>query len=111
MRIDDLEKKYGIVIPDDAKEDLHKAIKFYRKFHWGDEFEAIRKIQLDIPKAMFAMGHIIGLIYLAQKKGKEDVYIHVFKPPFPLLLGGKNQRDIILVIGGNFRVEEEGIIG
>jgi len=109
MRLSDLEEKLGMEIPELAKKDIKKAIEFYRKFHWGKEFEKITKIEIEVPKTLIGLGHLIAVIYLSPKGESEDFYIHVFKPPFPVLAGSKDP-DRLWIVGGYYKIEEEGII-
>lgn len=116
MNIKELEKKLNLKIPMEAQKDLKKAINFYKKFHWGDEFKNIEKVEIKLPKAFFGLGHLIGIIYMTHKAKEEDFYIHVFKPPFPILIGGECEKEILgnknilLGLGGFFEIKEEGII-
>jgi|Deesub1362A_J573_1020465.scaffolds.fasta_scaffold00006_251 hypothetical protein len=109
MKFAVLERKLNMEIPEIAKRDLKKAIEFYRKFHWGEEFKNITKVNIEIPKVMTNLGHLIALVYLSPKAGKKDYFIHVFKPPFPILAGSKDP-DRLWILGGFFKIEEEGII-
>ncbi len=112
--IKSIEERLNVEIPEEIRKDLKKAIEFYKKFHWGKEIDKIQKIDIEIPKIMTALGHVIGIIYLSEKPDKE-LFIHAFKPPFPILaffeskevLGNKNY---LMILGGNFKIRKEGII-
>ncbi len=110
MNLREIERKLNMIIPEEAKKDLKTALRFYRKFHWGDEFKEIKEFNIKIPKVVFTLYHLVAFIGITQKGGEEDFYIHVFKPPFPILAGSKNP-DRLWILGGNYRIEEEGVIG
>ncbi len=109
MRLGDLEKKLNIELPEEVKKDLRKAIDFYKKFHWGEEFKEIKKVDIEIPETMIGLGHLVGVLYISNKGGKNELYIHTFKPPFPILAGSK-EPDRLWILGGIYKIEKEGII-
>jgi hypothetical protein len=110
MQLQELEQKLNIEIPEEVKKDLKKAIEFYKKFHWGEEIKEIQKIKIEVPKTIISLGHLVGLIYLSSKEGKKDLYVHIFKPPFPILGASKEKKDNLWILGGFYKIEKEGII-
>ena len=111
MRLRDIEKKLQVEFPEDVRKEILEAIKFYRKVNWGREADKIKKVHIpDPPKVSVKIGDLIFLGYISKKSGKREVYVHVFKAPFPMLLTDKEGKGLFIG-GGDFKVEEEGIIG
>jgi len=113
MKVDlkKLEKELNVEFPEEIREEIKAALKFYREIHWGEEAKKIKTVEVpDPPKTGVKVGDLIFLGYVTRKGRKENLFVHVFKAPFPILLTDKEGRNLYIT-GGAFKIREEGIIG
>lgn len=100
------------------QDELRKAIKFYKEFHWGipmDKMIAVDKPE--VPNSMVFLGYLRGVLYQTTKKddGKDTFYFHSFSPdkkdkfPFPILACDASARQLFIV-GGRYHIEGRGIV-
>ena len=106
-----IEQALGMKLPKETRKDIRKAIEFYRKFNWKEP-ERIEVLKMELDKdlhALYKMGEVLAVIYMSDKSGEPVLYVHAFQPPFPGLYGkGENT---LIVHGGKFFIDEEGIMG
>lgn len=100
-----MERILGAEIPEEAKRDLKKAWEFYRKY-WKRDPEKIRPVDLSPPRAVAEMGDLVAVVYVRGKRTPR-AYIHVFKPPFPVLAEGGGK---LWILEGGYEVNEKGIL-
>lgn len=95
----------------DVAQEVEEAIKRYKKFHWGIEYnKAFEFNDIPSPKVVYALGEIVIIGYSCLKKGddKPALYIHGFHNPPPILCADKSGQ--LFVIGGGYVVEPRGIV-
>jgi hypothetical protein len=103
----------AILNPSLIKRIGEKAKKLFTDFH---EFGPTKVIKLKvrnrmIPKVVVILGQLPDIAYLSDKwnKGKRVGYVHKFKTkPYLCVSEGGDQ---LYIIGGNYRVKPEGIVG
>lgn len=100
-----MERILGAEIPPEARRDLEKAWEFYRKF-WRRSPSRALAVDLNPPGALAEMGDLVAVVYV-RGKGTPKAYIHVFKPPFPILAEGNGR---LWIVGGGYEVDSKGII-
>ena len=106
-----IEQALGMKLPKETRKDIRKAIEFYRKFNWREP-ERIEILRMELDKdihSLYKMGEVLALIYMSDKSGEPTLYVHAFQPPFPGFYGkGENT---LIIYGGKFFIDEEGIMG
>jgi hypothetical protein len=91
---------------------LEKALDEYTKFHWGvDPDKIFVADDVKVPKVVYMLGYLKAVIYTTKKQGDEGEtdYIHYFKKPLPILCADVNGNQLYIV-GGGYKVKEEGIV-
>ena len=91
---------------------IEDSILLYKKFHWGNGPKYLDKIKIktrEIPKVLVKLGELEAVIYKAKKGDKRDKYIHKFKKVKPILTTDR-KGSRLYIIGGNYKVDEDGII-
>jgi hypothetical protein len=89
-----------------------KAVKFYREFHWGRKPKRITRAEVaTAPATLVKLGELQNVTYTA-KKGKDPIadYTHDFEVPRPVLAADPETRRLH-VVGGDYKIEERGIVG
>ena len=95
--------------PAEVRKDIREAMRFYREVNWGKDPEGLKGVRLPRPRTMVKVGHLVALVYLSDKGGDVDLYVHAFKPPFPILAASRRP-DQLWIVGGGYRIQEEGIV-
>ena len=69
------------------KERIREAVKLYTKFHWGKLPQALTEVRIPLTKEFVFLGKLLGVIYLSDKSGEPEVYVHFFgkNEPFRLV--------------------------
>lgn len=93
-------------------EDVERADGSFRRTHWGDEAEGAELADVPIVRpgeAVTSLGELAEIAYEGQKGGEWVIWVHPFEDPRPHLAytatGG------LVIVGGNYRVTERGIVG
>jgi len=68
------------------KENLREAVKLYSKFHWGKMPKELTEVRIPLTKEFVFLGKLLGVIYLSDKSGKPEAYVHFFGPGEPFRL-------------------------
>jgi len=68
------------------KEAIERGMKLYTKFHWGKLPKKLSKVKLHFPDAFVHLGKLLGVVYLSDKSGSPEVYVHFFGKNEPLKL-------------------------
>ena len=80
----------------------------YRRFSWRKLWVA--RDPRVIPPAVIHVGHLVGLIYRADRgTGRPHAYIHLMQHPPHLVVNPEG--DQLYIVGGNYRVTSRGIEG
>ena len=88
--------------------DRRRAAKLYRAFR-EEPVERIRKVRINLPRAVAVMGHCEFVGYLTTHRGKTHLYIHEFAPGSrPLLCAGPHRGQLYMLLG-RFKVTGRGI--
>lgn len=90
--------------------EVNQAADLYERFS-GHDAEPIGRVHVPaLPKAGVAIGHCTAICYRTVRDGVEEHYIHEFADKdAPLFVVSPNGKQILLV-GGNFRFTERGIV-
>lgn len=91
-----------------------EARRDYRRLHWGERgHNALTVLPVADPRegVVPELGELVSVVYRTTKdeKGECD-WEHEFDPPRPILcytLGARR----LLIAGGDYRIEERGIVG
>jgi hypothetical protein len=95
-------KKYGA--------EFERAAKLYEDFT-GHQAEPLAQIKTPVqPKVALVIGRCDGVLYTTVRDGKREKYIHQFKAKDAPILCVSPDGYQILLIGGNFRFTELGIV-
>lgn len=92
---------------------LRRAIERYEGFHWGEQPRRIKRSQVSPPpRAGVKLGKLVALAYETRKDGERAIWEHDFGEE-----GGKRpdlvmdvDNDRLHIVGGDYRVEDAGII-
>ena len=100
-----------------AIREFKKGLKVFSGFHWGRDVDEIRKVIVDPPPDVLVhLGLLKTVAYETRKLGPDGdhgdpvIYVHSFDSPFPILCSSQDSKGL-WIIGGNFRVEDRGIVG
>lgn len=93
---------------------LERAAARYREFHWGDS--ATETIDAKIPDiragdSLFVLGELVRLDYTTHKDGEEATWWHAFQAPRPLLASTCTSQPRLCIVGGGYKIREQGIVG
>ena len=97
-----------------AADELERAEKFYRSFHWGRGHKRVARVKVaKQPRTLVELGRLDAIEYATTKKGDgPSVYRHKFGEE-----GGRRPRlavDVdnkrLHVVGGDYTVEPRGIV-
>jgi hypothetical protein len=92
-----------------AKPPKTKAARAYAAFHWGDVVDEKINAMIEFPESMYVKGVIQAIEYRTHKGGKKsEIFVHDFGTPRPLLC---NKGAALYIVGGRYRIKEEGIVG
>lgn len=93
------------------KRDIQNANRLYRRFRQFAPFQTLRMdCRRIIPPVVSHLGSLVGIIYRSAKgDGKSNAYIHFMEKP-PLLVSNPEGNQLYIV-GGNYKVTENGIEG
>lgn len=90
--------------------EFERAAKLYENFT-GHQAEPLAQINLPAqPKVALVVGRCDGVLYTTVRDGKREKYIHQFKAKDAPILCVSPDGYQILLIGGNFRFTELGIV-
>ena len=93
-------------------EQLKKAASIYESFHWGEPMDRVRRKRMSpIPKVAVKLGKLNSLVYETSKAGEKAEWEHSFgeeggKRP-DLVMDAKTNK--LHIVGGDYRIEKEGI--
>ena len=68
------------------KKALKEAVRLYKEFQWGKLPKRITKVKMVFTDAFVHLGKLLGVVYLSDKSGKPEPYIHFFGKEEPLRL-------------------------
>ena len=97
---------------DRVKRQLRTAKRKFREFHWQDEPEQIQRVNVPTIQAgdsLYSLGELISVTYRASKANEVFDWHHEFEQSRPEL-AATTSGDLVIV-GGNYRIEERGIVG
>ena len=92
---------------------LSQALDLSRRFH-GAAPRKVREINFRAPESLVSIGQCAQLDYVSDKfDGKRRRYFHEFEKPCTVLADPQRQADgqSLIVLLGNFKITERGIIG
>ena len=72
------------------KKRLEEAVKLYTEFHWGRLPEAITEVRIPLTNEFVFLGKLLGVIYLSDKSGEPEPYVHFFGKGEPFRLTCKD---------------------
>ena len=91
-----------------TKRELARARSLYRAFR-EDEPRRVRRVTVDMPRAVAVMGHVEFVGYMTTHKGRTHLYVHEFAAGSrPLLCAGKGKGQLYMLLG-RFKVTGRGI--
>ena len=96
--------------PRRSRDEIEQAADLYERFS-GHEAESIGTVQTPDPlKTAIAIGDCDGILYTTVRDNRTEKYIHKFRAKDrPLLTVAPDGSQIVLV-GGNYRFTEQGIV-
>lgn len=105
--------KLGISSGDDEPAlRVRVAHKLFDRFHCFAPRRVVRQpCRRLIPKVLVHVGELRGLIYKSDKRqrGRPQTYIHFMETPARLACDPEGKQ--LYIIGGNYRITEQGIDG
>ena len=92
--------------------DLKTAIKRYKGFHWGLDPDVVDVIETPgrWPDVLVALGELEAVIYRTTKGREKAAFIHDFGGSLPILAMDP-ETDHLYIVGGDYRIEDRGIVG
>lgn len=90
-----------------------KAIKKYIEIHWGEKpIRITPQNYLPPPKVLVQIGLLESLAYVTEKGGEgKIVYDHFHNPDNMPILACDPEGRQLYIIGGNYEIKKEGIVG
>lgn len=98
--------------PSPLSQDVHQGKTLYREFN---HFEASRSIKVKhsrlIPPVVVDLGELVGIIYRSDKgqPGQPQAYIHSMQDPPRLVSNVEGTQ--LYIVGGSYRITQQGIEG
>lgn len=93
----------------DIAREVRRTAKLFRGFRMRDP-RSVTDVRVDLPTAVITMGPIRGIAYEMPRGRRHVLYWHEFaKGSEPTLTAGPDRCGIV-VIGGNYRVTDRGIV-
>lgn len=91
------------------------AVERYQRDHWGERGPSpvVRRLAAADPRRPArALGALQRVVYRTRKGGDEELtdYHHDFDEPRPML-ALEPETQLLLILGGTYRVETRGIVG
>ena len=93
---------------------LERAEARYREFHWGDHPSELIEAQIPDIRAgdsLFVLGELVRVDYATHKDAEEATWWHPFQPPRPLLASTCTSQPRLVIVGGGYKIREQGIVG
>ena len=69
-----------------SKKRIEEAVKLYTKFHWGKMPDRLTEVSIPLTEEFVFLGKLLGVIYLSDKSGQPEAYVHFFGKNEPLKL-------------------------
>lgn len=93
-----------------ATHEIEKALNLYNEFsgHEGEEVGRVEKPE--IPDVAVVIGELEGIAYEAVRDGVKEKYFHKFSKKARPLLCVSFDGDQLLVIGGDYKFTDRGIV-
>lgn len=93
----------------DIAREVRRTAKLFRGFRLRGP-RSVEGVQFDLPTAVITMGDVRGIAYEMPRGGRHVLYWHEFaKGSEPTITAGPDRCGLVL-IGGNYRVTERGIV-
>ena len=88
---------------------IEDAAQLFEDFS-GHRARYVEKIALDWPTHGLTIGKCDGILYTTKRDGKKEHYIHRFNEHARPRLAASHDGKQLLLIGGNFRFTDRGIV-
>lgn len=88
---------------------LKGALGLYRKFREAEP-KRLRKVTIEVPKALMTMGRVSAIEYETTHGGKTHAYRHDFVPGSRPTLAATGKKQGLFLLGGRYHVTERGIV-
>jgi len=92
-----------------TKKDFSGAFKLHSDFRELKPTRAL-KMNVRVPKALMAMGHVEAIAYRTKHGQKMVLYAHEFAAGSRPLLAAGPKRNELFLLGGRYHVTERGIV-
>lgn len=81
-----------------SKKRIEEAVKLYTKFHWGKMPDRLTEVRIPLTEEFVFLGKLLGVIYLSDKSGQPEAYVHFF---------GKNEPYRLVCCNGQVCIERK----
>ncbi len=81
-------------------------------FHWSDEPERVQRVtipEIQAGDAIYSLGELVSVTYRARKNGDLYDWHHEFENHRPELAATTSGH--LVIVGGDYAIEPEGIVG
>lgn len=97
-------------VPESKRVKVRRAVKLYEDFR-GDEPEFIDTVEIDDYDTFMVIGYLDFVGYHTNRDGEDERYIHHFNEKSRPLLCSSHDGKQLIIVGGQYRFTERGIIG
>lgn len=97
----------GHVNPSSSRSVAH-AREAFTEFHWGNRPKRNTRVRLPDFSALYKLGDLVAVEYLAKKGNERAIWVHKFSRPRPALTATPDGR-LGPIVGGRAFVTERGI--
>lgn len=88
---------------------VKQAGDLYREFS-GHSPDEVVKIPMDWPDTVLTVGECDGILYSTIRDGELEHYVHKFRKSARPVLASSHDGTQLVLIGGNFRFTDRGIV-
>lgn len=95
--------------PANATRQIQQAADLFEDFR-GEAPHRLTKVKLPNPKSGLVIGELDGVLYTTTHDGKDESYLHEFKPNSRPLLVSSSDGTSLHIIGGRYGMTDRGIV-
>jgi len=92
-----------------VRSDIGRATHLFEDFRGAQPVE-VKRVSVRLPRAALTIGDLLGLMYRTERDGKVGDFLHRFRKSARPILAASPDGRTLLILGGDFRVTDRGIV-